>query len=85
MVRKMILRSLAVVVMVASTVVLPGCDEGKNDNDFVVATLYDVVELQEQTRGETSFLLYRPDGDEAFTLKTGREVFRESDEISPGD
>ncbi len=85
MVRKMILRSLAVVVMVASTVVLSGCDEGKNDNDSVVATLYDVVELQEQTRGETSFLLYRPDGDEAFTLKTGREVFRESDEISPGD
>ena len=44
MVRKMILRSLAVVVMVASTVVLPGCDEGKNDNDFVVGSRDDGVE-----------------------------------------
>lgn len=75
----------AVAIAAAPAIMLQGCDEGENGNDSVIATLYDVVELKEQTAEATEFLLYRPDADEAVTLTTGRPVFSASDEIEAGD
>lgn len=80
-----ILQTAGAVALAVSTLMLQGCDQGENTNDSVVPTLYDVVELKEQTAESTEFLLYRPDAGEAVSLTTDRPVFSAADEIEAGN
>lgn len=79
------LSNAVAVTLAVSAPMLQGCDKGENANDSVVPTLYDVVELKEQTAESTEFLLYRPDAVEAVSLTTARPVFSASDEIEAGN
>lgn len=69
----------------SAAIMASGCSEGENENAVHVATLYDVVELKEQSNGQTVFELYLPDSDEAVTLTAEGSVFDDSDEMAPGD
>lgn len=67
-------RYCAPALLLAAGVALQGCDDKDDDGEHRQATLYDIVELTSTDAAGSTFTLWRPDADEAVTLRASGRV-----------
>lgn len=68
------LRFYALVLLLAAGMAVQGCADNDDDGAHRQATLYDIVELTSTDAAGSTFTLWRPDADEAVTLRAGSRV-----------